>query len=276
MKIIILIIASDDAIHEQDLKTQKNTWINNKNKNVTTLFLRGWEHKNFFLDQDTLFVPCVENYHAILDKTILGIKFVLEHFDFDIIIRSNVSTYYETNKLVTELKKSRYKQDFFGGYFDQSKQMYFNNEECREYISGTGIFLTKKVAEKIIEINPKNYLGVFDDIAISNYLKNTKFTKIRMQRNNMHSTNIFIPTYHIRMKNSFNYESASRRMILVHSFFQAKSIKAKLFAYWRISLNEAKEFRHSPESIHLYLRKNRVVFSSYFKMILSRVFPKKC
>jgi hypothetical protein len=275
MKIIILIIASTDAIHEKDLTTQKKTWIDNKHKNVRVLYLRGWEHNSFFLDQDTLFVPCEEKYNSILEKTILGIKYILENIDFDIIIRSNVSTYYETNKLVAELKKSRYKQDFFGGYFDQSKKGNLKDHKNREYISGTGIFLSKRVAEKLIEIDSKNYLGTFDDLAIFNYLKNTEFRKIRMQRNNMHSTNIFIPTYHIRMKNSFNYESASRRMILVNSFFQARSIKTKLFAYWRISLNEANEFRNSPESIRIFLRKNRVVFSSYSKLILSRIFRKK-
>jgi len=265
MKILILIIASEDSIHQADLITQRETWVDTRNKNIQVIYLRGWNRNSYFLNQDTLYVPCQEKYNLILAKTILGIKYALKNLHFDVLIRSNVSTYFETNKLVKELEKPIYQEQFIGGYFDQSQSVILKNKKNKEYISGTGIFLSKKAAEILITLNPENYLGIFDDIAIYDFLKNTELRKIRMKRSNLHSTNFFIPSYHIRVKNSFDSSSASRRMILVHGYFQAKSVKLKTFAYFKILLNEIGEFNKNSEPLGLFLLKNRVVVSSYIK-----------
>jgi len=271
MKILILIIASNDSIHEADLSAQQKTWIKDKHHDVQVLYLRGWHHKSYLLEQDTLFVPCEENYNLILTKTILGLQYVLKNFSFDVLIRSNVSTYFETNRLIAELKKPLYRQEFIGGYFDQYKRGISNKTKNNEYISGTGIFLSRKAVEVLITLPPDKYSGIFDDIVIFNFFKNSEFKSIRMNRNNLHSTNIFIPTYHIRMKNSFNSESTARRMMLVHNYFQAKTIRLKLFAYWKICLNEVQEFRTSSEPLYLFLIKNRVVFVSYIKLTIEKM-----
>lgn len=271
MKILILIIASCDLIHETDLSVQKSTWIKDKHKDVEVLYLRGWNHKSYLLEQNTLFVPCKEDYSLILTKTILALQYVLNNFSFDVLVRSNVSTYFETNKLVAELKKPRYRQEFIGGYFDQYKKRISNKTQNYEYVSGTGIFLTKKAVELLVTLPPDKYTGTFDDIAIFNFFINSEFKKIRMNRNNLHSTHIFVPTYHIRMKNSFNPESTARRMFLVHNYFQARTIRLKLFAYWKICLNEANEFRSSSESPYLFMIKNRVVIVSYIKMTIEKM-----
>ena len=123
----------------------------------------------------------------------------------------------------------------------------------------------------LITMPPDKYYGIFDDIAIFNFFKNSEIKSIRMNRNNLHSTHIFIPTYHIRMKNSFNSESTVRRMLLVHNYFQAKTIRLKLFTYWKICLNEVQEFRTSSEPLYLFLIKNRVVTVSYIKLTIEKI-----
>ena len=271
MKILILIIASNDFIHEADLSVQQKTWIRDKHKNVQVLYLRGWNHKSYLLEQDTLFVPCKEDYNLILTKTILGLQYILKNISFDVLVRSNVSTYFETSRLIAEIEKPLYRQEFIGGYFDQYKLGMSNKTQNYEYISGTGIFLSKKAVEMLITMPPDKYYGIFDDIAIFNFFKNSEIKSIRMNRNNLHSTHIFIPTYHIRMKNSFNSESTVRRMLLVHNYFQAKTIRLKLFTYWKICLNEVQEFRTSSEPLYLFLIKNRVVTVSYIKLTIEKI-----
>ena len=128
----------------------------------------------------------------------------MENLEFDVLIRTNVSTYFEPNKLLLELNQPRYKKDFAGGYIDRSSQPLLNSGKSFEYISGTGMFLSKNVAKIVTELDPENYCNVFDDIAISHFLQKKKVTILRLARNNLHSTHFFIPTFHIRMKNSFN------------------------------------------------------------------------
>jgi len=265
-KIIILIIASRDLEHERDLLTQKSTWVSDCPKNISVIFLRGWENKYFFLDEDTLYVPCREEYSLILTKTLLGMNYLLENVDFDILIRSNVSTYFESKRLIKEMDKSIYNFDFFGGYFDKTGVKHFAKKKSLEYVSGAGVFLSRGAVIKLSKLDPDNYIGIADDLAMFDYLKNkNRVLSVRMMRNNLHYTHLFIPTYYIRTKNSFNSNSASIRMNLIHKYFVSESISMKISAYFHIQKNEIREYRINPEGIFQFLSKNRVVFWALVK-----------
>lgn len=271
MNILILIIASNDPEHELDLQSQKNTWIRTCNANVSVIILRGWEEKKYHYENGELFVPIQEGYSNILAKTILGIKYIFENIDFDILVRSNVSTYFETDRLVQELSHVKYIGSFVGGYFDKSKDKNFYFKASFDYISGTGIYLSKDAAKTLLNLDPEDYTGVFDDLAIFDFLKKSEFRIIRMTRNNLFSTHIFIPTYNIRLKNTFNSHSASRRMQLVHDFFMARNLIFKCVAYFKIQKNEIREFVVHPEHLYLYAVKNRVVFNNFIKVNIDRL-----
>ena len=232
--------------------------------------LRGWDEQRYQFDSGVLFVPIQETYSNILEKTILGLKYILNNIDFDVLVRSNVSTYFETNKLVKELSSPKYRGSFVGGYFDKSKDSRFYLKDSFEYISGTGIYLSKDAVQGLSNLDSKNYTGISEDLAIFDFLKSSGFKIIRMTRNNLFSTHFFIPTYNIRLKNSFNSQSASRRMQLVHNFFIARNLFLKTLAYSKIQINEIREFLSHPEHPYLYVVKNRVVLISFFKMKLNR------
>jgi len=265
MKIIILIIASNDMEHEKDLLCQKKTWIRNCHQDVKVIFLRGWNEKSYFEDKDVLYVPCREEYSLILTKTILGIKYIYENYNFDVLIRSNVSTYFETNRLVKELARTRYKNSFFGGYFDQSTEKVSNIKRTSEYISGAGIFLSKEIVGDLIWLDPRDYSGIGDDIAISNYLFALGKNSLRIKRNNLQATHLFIPTFYIRTKNSFDHNSASIRMVLIHNYFTSTTWLNQLISYLKIVANEFREVRNHPEGLLIYLAKNRIVFLNHIK-----------
>ena len=112
-------------------------------------------------------------------------------------------------------------------------------------------------------------MGVADDIAISNYLSNLGKKSIRIARNNLQSTHIFIPTFYIRTKNSFDSNSASKRMILIHEYFQNVNKIFRALSYFKILKNESKEFLNQPEGIRQYIAKNRVVFLSFVRLKLT-------
>jgi len=265
-KIIILVIASNDPEHEIDLATQKRTWISQCSENISVIFLRGWENNYFLMDKDTLYVPCREEYSLILTKTLLGIEYLLENINFDILIRTNVSTYFESERLNQELSKPVYDCDFFGGYFDRMSSKHSHGKKSSEYISGAGIFISRSAAVQLSKLIPKAYKGIYDDVAIFDFLNDKKeIISIRMLRNNLHYTHIFIPTFYIRTKNSFNSSSASRRMILIHEYFMSSTILTKIKAYFKIQKNELNEYLNHPEGIFQYIAKNRVVFLSFLR-----------
>jgi hypothetical protein len=265
MKIVVLIIASNDMEHEKDLLCQQKTWISNCHRDVKVIFLRGWNKKFYFEDKDVLYVPCREEYALILTKTVLGMKYIYENHNFDVLVRSNVSTYFETNRLVKELNRTRYKNSFFGGYFDQTTEKDNNVKRSSEYISGAGIFFSKDIVGDLIGLDPQEFAGIGDDFAISKYLISLGKNSLRIKRNNLQSTHIFIPTFYIRTKNSFDPNSASRRMVLIHNYFASTTWLNQFLSYLKIVANEFREVTNHPEGLLIYLAKNRVVFLSYVK-----------
>lgn len=263
MRIIYLVIASNDPIHEYDLKTQQETWVARLPQNQKVIWLRG-HHKDFYDYQDrTLFVPCEEFYENILEKTILGVSYIVNNFEFDVLIRTNVSTYFDPEKLEKELNKKRYLTKFVGGYFDKTNGGYFGALRPFNYISGTGIFMSHAAAQFLASLNFSSYRGIPDDVAISEYFIRNEFTLIKMLRNNLSSTHIFLPSYYTRAKSSIISLAASKRMKLLDAFFRAPSPTSRLKASMSIYLEEFRFLTSDPEGFLKYLQRNRVVFQSY-------------
>lgn len=259
MKLIFLVIASEDSIHQQDLLTQQDTWARALPGGVSVVWLRGHEEAAFRLDGNTLYVPCLELYGNILEKTILGVKYLVDNQNFDVIVRTNVSTYFNVEMTLSELKKIRYKGDFFGGYIDKSKGGYFGRRESQDYISGTGIFLSRAAARKIASLDFTEYTGIPDDVAISHFLEESGLRKVRMSRNNLGSTHIFFPSYYIRAKSSAVSTLASDRMHMIHAYFTAGTTYKKIRAYKKIMIFELVAFLNHPEKKWRYVQRNRVV-----------------
>ena len=266
MRIAFLVIASNDPLHESDLLAQRNTWAKSAPENITVISLRGWENDYFLYSGSTLFVPCPEEYSLILQKTILGTEYLVRNLDFDILIRSNVSTYFDIPKLTAELDRPKYSRDFVGGYFDRTSQGYFNRTSWFEYISGTAIFMSLGAARELSTLRWDDYLGVADDVAIDNFFQKKGFRRIRMARNNLGSTHIFLPTFHTRAKSSTDNALASKRMFLLYGYFNAATKMARVESYFRILCLEFSAFFQQPESFYLFLAKNRVVFMSFLRM----------
>jgi hypothetical protein len=74
-------------------------------------------------------------------------------------LRTNLSSIWNISKLLS-LYNEIPKSNFFGGY------VIFNS-----FVSGTGIFISRDLIEKLLKINT-NYFNVLDDVAISTHMKN--------------------------------------------------------------------------------------------------------
>jgi hypothetical protein len=263
MRVIFLVIASEDPIHQEDLATQKQTWASRLSTDYRVIWLRGSDGCDFVLDGDTLYVPCLESYSNILEKTILGIRFVLETLDFDILIRTNVSTYFDLPRLHGELSKNLYKKPFVGGYLDKSMGGYFGKSVALTYISGTGIFMSRGVAQVLSLLDSSDYLAIPDDVAISEFLSRRGILLIRMHRNNLGSTHLFLPSYFTRAKSSTDSTLASKRMRLLFRYFSTVGIIARCKIVLRIFQLEFEAFMSHPEGPKQYIQRNKVVFLSY-------------
>ena len=102
-------------------------------------------------------------------KTILAIKWIIKNLEFDYLIRSNTSSYFQTEYLYNYLCKLP-KSNLFGGI-----KFIHNNfgklEKPITFINGAGMYFSKDVVEVLSVMNKDGYHGLPDDVAISAFLK---------------------------------------------------------------------------------------------------------
>ena len=148
-KIIFVIIASDTDYY-------------NKNKKILNKFM------NSNKDVKTFYIYCNKNLHfncneslrpGILQKTIQAFQYINKHYNYDYIIRTNLSTFWNINHLLQQIQKL-------------PKEKCLAGQKCRSFISGTGIILSHDLVNVLInDKNKLNYKNA-DDVEISHYLHN--------------------------------------------------------------------------------------------------------
>ncbi|MEI6269355.1 MAG: hypothetical protein WCP01_10780 [Methylococcaceae bacterium] len=109
---------------------------------------------------DKIFTSVPETYMNTNPKTIAGLRYVLNHHDFDYLLRTNSSTYINTHLLLqyaNELPTSKY----YGGFLGQ---------HCGEnFASGTCTLLSRDVVNMICN-DPNWEYDHIDDVAIGRSL----------------------------------------------------------------------------------------------------------
>ena len=234
MKIVYLSIASNDPIHERDRAAQLNTWVRRVSELDYVYWLRGNSEKILGVQGQDLFVDIAEEYGQILAKTILGLKWLVENLDFDFLIRTNVSTYFQPQLVRAKLQKLPQVSGFAGGYFEYSKENYNHSMKGNQFISGASLILDRSACFKLLEMDPKEFLGVPDDVAISNFLNLKGLQFSYMGRCNLGYSHVFFKHFATRVKSSKNSELAHKRMFLIDSYFSQRGFASRLRSVIRI------------------------------------------
>jgi hypothetical protein len=138
---------------------------------------------------------------GIMEKTMIAIKYLYEKIEFDMFIRTNISTVINYNLLNKFLIKRNGLHDYFGfntGYINYVDLGYGVTKEHHDtrYITGTNIFLTKTGLTFLIDHEHELDYSVVDDVAIGYLFKQYNIyphvvNDCLYKMNNMEKTNIF-------------------------------------------------------------------------------------
>jgi hypothetical protein len=238
IKIVYLAIASDDPIHKQDERSQRDTFVQDLRAGSTIYWLHGSTYENSFLEDSHIYVNVEETYTNILQKTISGIQFISDFVDFDLIIRTNVSTYFDDYKIRQMIKEHDIPKDFFGGFVESCRDYFGNSESSFTFVSGTGIFLSKSAAKSLCQLNYQEYKGIPDDVAISHFMKEKNHTITRLRRSNFSYLHLLVGTTYIRLKSSVHSNLASQRFHLIYNMSSSQKLSRKVWYFLLLHLNE--------------------------------------
>lgn len=168
MKLLILVLSYDDngGIYSQFHQTQKNTWDSLVVDGVETYYYFGNSDKNS-LEGKEIRVVDKENENCI-DKLITTLK-IINEFDFDILFRTNSSSYVDKEKLYNFLLGPK-KNNFYSGIIGTYDNLKFG--------SGAGFCLSKDLVNLIIENENLIDKNLIDDLSVANFLKKFDITPI--------------------------------------------------------------------------------------------------
>jgi hypothetical protein len=251
MKLIFLIIASNDPIHLRDEETQKNTWA--RIGLADAIWLRGDETTHFEETTRTLYVEIKDNYANILQKTLLGIDWCLDNLEFDFLIRANVSTYFDVEKTKAFLSKIEPNMEFFGGYLDFVKTS-SNIGWDNLFVNGGALFFSKETTKTLKEMCGNKWLSSPDDFAISQFLIKRNIKPVQIPRGNVAQTGILTNRMYYRMKSSSNSNMATLRM---RKLFQIKNSSSPIQIFilcCSFYYNEIRNFRRNFSGSSNYFR----------------------
>ena len=95
--------------------------------------------EDLVIEQDTMFVKGTEHYYGILDKTLKAFEYINKHINYDLVIRTNLSSFWNFFPLY----------DFLDNLYDQGIATGICDNIC---MSGTGIILSHDVCKKLCDV----------------------------------------------------------------------------------------------------------------------------
>lgn len=251
MKLLFLLIAGGGPIHDQDEIAQRETWAKQDSQFAQIIWLRSHSSSAYVFQDRTLFVPCDLSFEGILEKTIIGLNWVLENVEFDYLIRSNTSTYFDVRSIIDRLKGI--KEGQLGGTFETNRKHLSEFPKGYRYLNGSGLYMTRNSAKVLATLEPHAYRSSPDDLSIFKFMEEHGFGFVPMKRNNLDLHHIFYPHSQVRVKSWSNPGLTVTRMINTHKYFQANSYLAKISSWSVIEINE--------------IRNSKVSFRTFYRLL---------
>lgn len=232
MKILYLILAGGDSSHTQDIVSTRNSWVKTLPSGSTYFELYADPKlASTEIRNHEIWANCGFEYTDILRKTIFSLRALGPALDdFDYIVRTNVSSYFDHSKVVKLLDKSIGLEHFYGGYVMESKS--FPGEKI-PYVSGAAVFWNSETAKLVSTLNSDEFNNYPDDVAFSKFLANNGVNITFLSRGNICSHSLFTIASHYRLKSSVHSELAGIRINSYHNFTLERNVLKKFRIFVR-------------------------------------------
>lgn len=140
-KAIILVLASDQTELLKEFKKVYEAYMN-ENEHITVFFTYGDGTSFIRQSYDLVYDDLKETVMTpwMTTKVIRAMEYIDKNYDYDFLIRSNLSTFWDLDALIKRLETYP-KEKFFTGRVGGSK----------DFITGTSMVMTRDIVKNIIE-----------------------------------------------------------------------------------------------------------------------------
>ena len=242
-QILFLIRGHKDFL--EDELTQRQTWAKESPLHQT-FWVHGDEKIERPLVKDRqILIPLNDSRLNMLTKVLEAVKFSLSFSNPELIILTTTNTYFHIPRVMNVLEMMKSKEFQLAGHLENwshrdSTEIMRGKliSKGEQFINGATMLLREQAYRSLTGISPKDYLSVPDDLAISYHFKEVGVAWLHVPRNNMYSSHFFIPKYSHRIKGTNDKGHTSKRMILIHNFYNSTNIYRMCLAYLKLQIAE--------------------------------------
>jgi hypothetical protein len=168
--IIFLIISSKNESYYQEMKKLTSMYMRNYSNNINFFFVEADPNikPEMEIIGNDIFIKYKESYSTIFIKTIRALKYINDNYDYNYLIRTNSSSFFNIEKMLKYLSNLP-KEKFAIGFT-------LNIPKYGNFLHGTSIIITKDISYYLYKYYNKNYLKIADDVFISLILKSQNIT----------------------------------------------------------------------------------------------------
>ena len=235
MNLIILVLDSFTSNSIRNSKIQKKTWANDASRYTNVLFYKGGKETK--RDGFELILDCSDKYEDMGIKTLKAFNWVFENLNFDYIFRTNTSSYVNYENLIEYVNNLAKKEIDYCGFIGSYEDI--------NYVSGSGIILSRHAVQKILNSRNKFDETLVEDIAIGKLLKSISILPTTGNRQDIEShsdiINLELNQYHIRCRlDSFGYSRNIEKYILsyVYKKFNRTTKLEEIFIVFLMKINK--------------------------------------
>jgi len=165
-KIIVLVIATTGGVYDEFRKIYSK--YSDTNNHIKVLFAYGkpsiGDHQ--YSSKDLVFDTIEDNYYpGMLKKTLYALKHINNTYSYDFLVRTNLSTFWVFDKLLQRVS-SLPTTNVVSGTFRKAVDNF--GRQLPEYISGTGIVLSRDMVDVLVSDKTILDTEYPEDFAISN------------------------------------------------------------------------------------------------------------
>ena len=223
MKALVLVIAGGGDIHEINEVSQRKTWAGKSSINIEVFWLKASGSSDYKFEDRTLYVPCPDTVDSVLEKVILGIKWVIEQQKYDFLIISNTSTYIDLRKTESRLLQKAHDSRFVGGSFEYTRKEISNIPKGFKYLNASPLYLGLEAAGELSRMDYSCFAEMPLDLALYKYLRDLGYPAESVARNNLCTHHLFVPKSCIRVKSWNNPTLTVKRMYLIFDYFESRT-----------------------------------------------------
>jgi hypothetical protein len=188
LKFAILVVAQDSPKYNRLRRKQEKTWVKDFKDVARVFYVYGEKsstlsdtdvHKEFLQDptriktqftfphireeKGDLVCESAGGWAELLPNTLSALKFLLDNYNFDYIIRTNLSTYWNKEPLLNLIRRQESAPIFTGPIVEANE---------KKFVAGYAMVFSKETIRRLIDNPELINFSLIDDVAISASLAN--------------------------------------------------------------------------------------------------------